>query len=163
MKQRKKGWYWPLLIVGLMVPVLGANLALVWVSSSDPSFAVEEDYYRKAIEWDDKRAQDRRNEQLGWQLDFRVAASRPSGETVGIEAELRDAAGRRIPDASVRLATFHNARAALIFRSELRGDGKGGYATDLPLRRPGLWEFRFEVDRGADRFTATTMRELVWQ
>ena len=163
MKHRKKGWYWPLLIVGLMVPVLGANLALVWVSSADPSFAVEEDYYRKGIEWDDKRAQDLRNDQLGWQLDFRVVAERSSAGTVRIEAGLRDAKGRWIPDAAVRLATFHNARAARVLRSELRGDGNGGYATDLPLHRPGLWEFRFEVERGAERFTATAMRDLVWR
>jgi hypothetical protein len=30
----------------------------------------------------------------------------------------------------------------------------------MPLARPGLWEFRLRVTRGADVFTATLMRDV---
>ena len=150
---RKKGWQWPWIVGGLMAVVLGANLILIYVATSDPSFAVEEDYYQKALAWDDKRAQDRTNEQLGRSADGSVA----------VTASLTDREGRPIPDARIRLQTFHNARAAYVIESDLGGDGSGRYSASLPMRRPGLWEFRIEVERAGRRFTHTTVEELFWR
>lgn len=159
----RKGGYWPWLLGALMALVVGANLVLIYVATSDPSFAVEEDYYRKAQAWDEKRAQDRRNDQLGWTLDLEVARERSPDGSVGLTAVLRGPDGQKITDASIRLATFHNARAANILRTELQRAPDGGYRASLPMRRPGLWEFRFEVSRGGERFTYTTMQELFWR
>lgn len=160
---KQKGWYWPWLVAGLMAVVIGANLVLIYLATSDPSFAVEEDYYQKALAWDDRRAQDLKNSELGWTLDFAVASNRSADGSVTIDAVLRDAEGRSIGDASVRLEAFHNARAAYILRTAMKRSGDGSYRASLPMRRPGLWEFRFEVTRGGERFTRTTMKELFWR
>ena len=45
----RKPWFWPAMIVGLLLLAVGANVGLMIVASSDPSFAVEEDYYDKAV------------------------------------------------------------------------------------------------------------------
>ena len=42
-----------------------SGLLLVLSAASDPSYAVEEDYYQKALAWDEKRAQYHTNEVLG--------------------------------------------------------------------------------------------------
>jgi len=157
---RKKGWQWPWIIGGLMAVVLGANLILMYVATSDPSFAVEENYYQKGLDWDDKRAQDRTNTDLGWSLQLEVAARRSADGTTGLTANLIDRDGQPISDATIHLEAFHNARAAAIQKRDLAPRGDGRYSASLLMRRPGLWEFRFEVSRGEQRFTHTVVQEL---
>jgi len=159
----KKGWQWPLAVVLLGAVVIGANLILAYMAVSDPSFAVEQDYYQKALAWDDKREQDRVNAELGWTLDFEFAPARSPDGTLQLTARLVDTTGRPIPDAQIALETFHNARAARILRATLTPGGDGTYATGLLVRRPGLWEFRFEVLHEGQRFTHTTLEEVAWR
>jgi len=73
----KKGWYWPFFLVGLQASGVGANLYFMSRAISDPSFAVEPDYYAKAIAWDAHQAQARDNAELGWELKLDVAAADP--------------------------------------------------------------------------------------
>jgi len=160
---RKKGWQWPWIVGGLMAVVVGANLILLYVATSDPSFAVEENYYQKGLDWDSKRAQDRRNAELGWSLELDVARTRSPDGTIVVTARLIDDEGRPISDASIHLETFHNARAAYILEGDLEVNGEGSYSVTLPMRRPGLWEFRFEVTRAGHRFTHTAVEELFWR
>jgi len=154
------GRHWPWIIGGLMAVVIGANLVLIYVANSDPSFAVEEDYYRKAQAWDEERAQRGANAELGWTIEPGVDPSSVGGGMAHLTATVRDADGDPIEDAHVHLETFHNARASTILRADLKNDGGGVYSTELPMRRPGLWELRFEVTRREQRFTLTTIREL---
>ena len=160
---RKKGWYWPWILGGLMAVVLGANLILIYVATSDRSFAVEQDYYRKGLRWDAKREQDRRNAELGWTLDLVVASTLSPDGTVAITALLCDGDGGEITGAQIKLDAFHNARAAYILSADLKHAENGSYAASLPMRRPGLWEFRFEISRDGERFTHTTTKELFWR
>ena len=53
----KRGWGWPVFLVGLLVAGVGVNLVLLVAATGDPSFAVERDYYRKGMEWDRTLAQ----------------------------------------------------------------------------------------------------------
>lgn len=155
---KKKGWYWPLLIVVLSAIVLIPNAILVYVATNDPSFAVEEDYYRKGLAWDETMNQERRNEALGWTVDVGFVPGDPG--RVRVHAEILDREGREIDGAAVHVAMFHNARASNILTATMSPDGEGGYVASLPLRRAGLWELRFEILSGDDRFTHTTVREL---
>ena len=70
-----------------------ASLIVVYVATSDPSHAVEENYYQKAIAWDDKRAQDRVNQDLGWSLSFEAEPPARPGEQPLLEVGLVDALG----------------------------------------------------------------------
>lgn len=159
--RHRKGGHWPYLIVALLAVSLSANLALLVLAVDDPSFAVEPDYYEKAMAWDARRAQERRNEELGWSLELKVGAARSLPGSRRIEVLLLDREGLTIEDATVRLETFHNARAGNILETTLAAEGEGRYAALLPLRRPGLWEFRFVVERGEETYTETLLRD-VW-
>jgi nitrogen fixation protein FixH len=158
----KKGWYWPLLLVGLLiVGGVGPNLILLAMATGDPSFSVEPDYYTKSLHWDDRLAQERRNAELGWSLGLDVRPAASGGGGVLLTAHLADGAGAPLDGASVELEAFHNARASEVLRTSLRGGGEGAYAATLPARRPGLWEFRIVVRRGGDVFTRTVLED-VW-
>ena len=58
------------------------------------------------------------------------------------------------------LVTFFNARADERLNTDLM-DVDDHYETTLPMRRDGLWEFRFTVRRGDELFTHTDTRH-VW-
>jgi len=62
---RSRGWYWPVGLAALLVVSAGANIALIVITSRDASFAVEPNYYAKALAWDETMAQQARNEALG--------------------------------------------------------------------------------------------------
>ena len=155
----KRGWGWPVGVSAILVATMGLNVWVYRVANDDPSFAVEPDYYQKAVDWDSTLAQRRQNLVLGWHLSPRLEAFTPNGGAL-LQVTLTDASGAPIRDATVRVAAFFNARANDIIDSTLVRDS-AGYAVRLPVKRGGVWELQFDVRRGAQRFTATSRVEAV--
>ena len=156
----KKGSLWPWIIAGALALHVVGSLVVVFVAASNSSYAVEEDYYQKALHWNDKRAQDRTNEELGWILNLTVRPAVTPGEQPTLEVHLAEAGGEPVDGAVVAVETFHNARADDILRARLDTVGEGVYRTTLPMRRNGRWELRFTVDHGQERFTHSETRHL---
>jgi len=156
---RSKGWYWPWIIVGILVAGIVPNLVLVAVALNDPSFAVVDDYYEKARHWDEEMARRRASRALGWHVEFAVdpVEGRPGFRRV--HATVRDRDGRPLQGCRIELETFHNARAAYRQKASLEWDGRTHAAT-LPMRRAGIWVFRFDVTRKGEQFSETARREL---
>jgi nitrogen fixation protein FixH len=149
----KRGIGWPIGVTTILGLTISANIWLIRVASADPSFAVEERYYQRALDWDQELAQRATNARLGWDLEARVSAiDRGSGARVG--AVLRDSTGAPIADATVAARIVHVGRAGQPVDVVLHRDSSGAYRALIPLERPGLWELRFDVQRGKDRFTA---------
>jgi nitrogen fixation protein FixH len=160
----KSGRFWAFMPFGALGLTVVLHAVFLLLAASDPSIAVEEDYYRKALDWDRHRAQEAHNRDLGWQVDVVVnnAVLAPVdriGRT-GLEARLTDRHGSPIDGAVVRLTTFHHARAAQKLEATLTPAGNGAYRTALPLRRGGLWAFRLRVERGDEIFTRELDRHL---
>jgi nitrogen fixation protein FixH len=157
----KKGSLWPWMIGAALAVQVVSSLVVVVVATGDASHAVEEDYYQKAINWDSKRAQDRANAELGWSLDYGVAAPTVPGERPQLEVSLRDRDGAPIDGAAVELEAFSNVDSGNIIRVPLtESDTAGTYTATPDMRRNGLWEMRFVVTRGADTFTSRETRHL---
>ena len=159
----KPGRLWPLVIAGALALHVVVSLVMVFIATSDPSYAVEEDYYQKALAWDDKRAQDRTNESLGWSLGFSVEPPARPGDQPTLEASLHDGNNSPLNGASVSLETFHNARSGDIVRIQLTPVGDGIYRASFPVDRNGRWELRFTVDHGKHHFTHSETRHLFVQ
>lgn len=157
----KKGSLWPWVIGGALVLHVLTSLAVVFFATTDASYAIEEDYYQKAINWDEKRAQDRTNDELGWSLTFAVTPPTTPGEHPAIEVNLAGINAKPLTGATVSLETFHKARSEDIIHITLEPTGDAGRYTALPaMRNNGLWELRFTVTRGVDTFTHTETRHL---
>ena len=148
------------MIAGALAFHVISSLVVVYVATSDPSYAVEDDYYQKAVAWDEKRAQDRLNQDLGWLLDFNVTPPEKPGDQPALELTLHDADGDPLAGATVTVEAFHNTRGDDIVRDALADTGDAVYTASLPMRRNGRWELRFTVDRGAEHFTHTEVRHL---
>ncbi len=144
---------WPTLVIA----ALGGNLILgavmVRVAAGDRHFAVEPDYYSKAVGWDSTMAQADRNRALGWQaVPSLGAVSVGVADTVAIM--LRTATGVAVSGATVTIEAMPVAYATEVVRAELApGHEPGRYAAVVPMSRAGLWEVRLRAVRGADHFT----------
>lgn len=150
----RNGRLWPWAIVLVLGLTVGGNLWVMRVAGSDPSFAIEPDYYQQAIDWDSTMAQTTRNDALGWALTAQISPPLASGATE-VVAMLRDASGAPLTGATVRVAASHNARGTEILTAELTDAGDGRYVATIPAARRGLWELRFEAARNGEQFTAT--------
>ena len=149
----KRGAHWPFLIVALLAGGVGANVYLLVRASSDPSFSVEPDYYAKAVAWDAHLEQARRNAALGWRAELSTGAG-------GVLVRVTDRDGRAVAGARVDLEAFPMARGNQVVRGTLLETGDHAYRADLPVTRPGLWEFRLAVVRRADTFTAVVSQDV---
>lgn len=158
---RKKGWYWPWIVVAMLLVTVAANLTIIVLASRDPSFAVEPDYYRKAVAWDDHRAQDAANRALGWTMALEAVPALEAGvPSLRTEVTVLDREGVPVEGAAVSVEAFPIARASWIERAGLASRGGGAYAGALRWSRGGLWEFRVTAVRGDERFTRTLTKEF---
>ena len=155
----KPGTLWPAVIAGALVLHVAAMMVMVWISTSDESYAVEPDYYAKALAWDERRAQERANAESGWVLDFVVEPAAP-GSDPRLRATLVDVAGSPVAGAVVSVEAFSNVRRDDVLTATLPATADG-YEASLPMRGNGRWEFRFEVTRGEELFTYRETRH-VW-
>ncbi len=146
----ESGVWFPWLLVGgfLGLSVL-ANVVLAAKATHDPSFAVEEDYYRKARRWDEHQAQLAASARLGW----RARGSWVQG-TRGpvLEVQMEDAEGAPLSGLRVRIECFHAARASKRLTGRAHETDEGIYHFEVPAPRPGLWVVRIEAERGASRW-----------
>jgi hypothetical protein len=152
-----RGLFWALLPVGLLVASLSGLLVMASIARRDPSFALEADYYERAVRWDRQQVQWATNERLG----YRVAALAEDGPNgVELEVVVNDRAGRSLTDATVTAEAFANARAAEVRRLAFQAGTGGIHRVSLGHVRPGLWEFRFVVTRNGERFTEIVRKDL---
>jgi nitrogen fixation protein FixH len=149
-------WAWvPALLLG---GLLGTQLFVLRSALDDPSFSTEEDYYRKAVDWDTHMTRERQSLALGWLATAQVSAS--PGARSALSVRLRDAHDAAVSLAGVRAVAFHNARAAHPLALALVESKPGEYGADLGAARPGLWELRLSVTRGADSYETTVRFEV---
>ena len=148
----KRGTWWPIGITTVLATTVAANLWVMRIANDDPSFAIEPDYYQKAITWDSTLAQARQDSILGWRLTPRLQAVTATGKTQ-IRATLTDSSGTPISGAVVKVAAVPVARASEVHEATLVAAGAGEYAAQLDARRLGQWELRFDVRAGSTRFT----------
>jgi len=148
----KRGAWWPIGITTVLATTVAANIWVMRIASDDPSFAIEPDYYRKAIAWDSTLAQARQDSILGWRLTPTLQVVAATGKA-RLSATLTDSTGAPISGAVVKVAALPVARANEVHEVTLVAAGAGEYTAQLDSRRQGQWELRFDVRAGSTHFT----------
>lgn len=153
-------WRWPVAIVGLLCVHAVAMVTVVFMATRDPSFSVEPNSYRKAVDWDISQARRRASEQLGWSAQIQVS---PTADTIGrrqLSCRLTDKQGVAVVAATVQVEWFHHARAADRRRVTLEPEPDGSYSALLPMKRNGTWEFRITARRGSSLFNVAVTEQV---
>lgn len=138
---------WPWIIAGMLgVHMLIMAVAAV-IATHDRSFAVVNDYYDRAINWDQSQALLRASQQMGWKIEIQAPQEiDPLGrrQTTFV---LTDSAGREIPGAVLNVEYFHDAHASQPVHATLSPEPEDGrrFTERLPMRYSGVWEFHFTV------------------
>ncbi|HVX41727.1 MAG TPA: FixH family protein [Gemmatimonadaceae bacterium] len=155
----KRGLGWPIAVTLILAITVGVNIWVAVIADDDPSFAIEPNYYAKAIAWDSTMAQARENARLGWRLVPQLGAfTRDTGAPLHVS--LLDSTGAPIHGAVVKVYALYNARAATIYEATL-APRDSAYEARIPVEHIGEWELRFEVTHGGQRFTSTSRVEAV--
>ncbi len=153
----KPATLWPAAVIGALVVTVVANVVLLMAANDSRHAAVEPNYYQKAVAWDSTMAQEGRNEALGWNVD---ATLERMAEEALVRARFADRTAAPLAGARVVVEGIHNLDSERRIRGELQETAPGVYEAMLPMRRAGLWELRFTVDRRGEHFTAELRREL---
>ncbi|MEZ4412124.1 MAG: FixH family protein [Gemmatimonadales bacterium] len=141
---------WPAALVAVLAITVAANVAIYWTANHDSSFAVEPDYYQRAIDWDSTVARGQRSDALGWAADVRLAPPDAGQATLSVTLAARN--GTPLDSADVRAALSHNAHGANVFQVRLLPSGPGLYAARVPSATQGLWRVDLAATRGDDVF-----------
>jgi nitrogen fixation protein FixH len=144
---------WALFPIGLLGILVTVQLVLFSMSRTDPSFAVEPEYYKKAVNWDQEMQQRAANSNLGWRSDVQFTGAAGGGQ---LRIALTD--GQKIPitGAAIKAVAFPNARAAMIQQVPLKESEPGLYTGPLQLSTRGEWEVRLTAMHNGRTFTHST-------
>ncbi len=144
---------WPTIIVTVLLGNIALGVVLYRVANADSHFAVESDYYRKALDWDSTQAQAGRNAALGWQATPAMGPLAAPAATP-LVLDLAAADGTPLEGASATLEARQVAHATEVITATLAGDGTPGQLSGpLALDREGLWELRITIEHAGQRFT----------
>lgn len=141
---------WPAALIAVLAITVAANAAIYWTANHDRSFAVEPDYYQRAVDWDSTVARAKRSAALGWVTQVDLAPPEGGKATLSVTITTHD--GAPLDSADVRASLSHNAEGARIFSLQLLPAGPGRYAARVPSTAQGLWRVDLSATRGQDAY-----------
>jgi nitrogen fixation protein FixH len=144
-------------LLGIMLLGLGS---MAYIAADDPGFALEPNYYDKAVHWDRAQAEARASRALGYRLEPTGPLTVTADGRIELRLSLVDRHGRAVAGAEVTAEAFANASASRVQRVVLREVSAGTYQTELRQGSPGLWELRVAVTRGAARYQQILRRDV---
>ena len=151
-------WAWvPALLLGSMLAGLGT---LTCIAVNDPHFALEPDYYAKAVKWDRTQAQAAESAASGIQLSLLQPLTADAGGHVELRVNVVDREHAPLTQAQVQLEAFPNAYASRIQRAVLRELEPGVYGCQLERAGAGLWELRLNVTQGSRSFRQVLRQDI---
>ena len=145
---------WPVGILAILGLTVAANLALYHVAGGDPSFAIEPNYYAKAVAWDSTLAQAAATRRSDGGVTPTLAAS-PSRDGARLSVALTDSTGKPVSGAVVKVVALYNARADACLRVHARADGD---RLQHAPRRESRWAVGASVRREPRRRTTSRRR-----
>jgi hypothetical protein len=157
----RAGRIWAYVPVALLVTMFGSLSALAYVAIDDPNFALEPDYYAKAVHWEQSQAQLRENEALGFALEVHQPVVITTAGRAQVELALTDRQGLAISGARLEVTAFPNAFASRVQQLGLQEVAPGIYRATLSQGIPGLWELRCRVSVGSSRYARALRTDLV--
>lgn len=148
---------WPLLVITALAAQMGFGVWMMRVAGSDPNFAIEPDYYARAVHWDARMEQARRDLALGWRAV--ATLTRSAGQPTSLVVSVVDSLGAPLVIDSLRADVLPVAHAS---RTRTLTLARVGEKWEAQLRdaETGLWETNIRAWRGRDVFTARVRPEL---
>ena len=153
---------WPLFIVGLLGMSVTTVVITVVAARSDGGAQVIDDYYQKAVNWDETAALQAASDALGWHAEIVLPPDSQNTMPRLVEVTLRDREGRPIESAQGAIRAFRPHRAGVVAERPLTpAETPGLYRQALPINQGGLWDFEIVAVRDTSTFITTIRKEIV--
>ena len=159
-RTRSSGRFWAWVPAGLLGSMLLGLGSLAYIAIDDPGFALEPNYYDKAVHWDRAQAEARASQALGYRLELSEPLTVAADGRIRLRLSLEDRDGRAVTGAEVTADAFANSTASRTQRVVLREISAGVYQAELGQGSPGLWELRLAVRHGAARYQQVLRRDV---
>jgi nitrogen fixation protein FixH len=157
---KSAGTFWAWVPAGLLGSMLLGLGSLAYIAADDPGFALEPNYYDKAVHWDRAQAEARASQALGYRLELTEPLSVAADGRIELRLSLIDRQGQAVTGAEVTTEAFANASASRTQRVVLREISPGTYRAELRQGIAGLWELRCAVTRGAEHYQQILRRDV---
>ena len=145
---------WPgivFMLIGISVTLMSITLFL---AVSDQSFGVEDEYYAKAVSWDETAADRAASDALGWTISVSLAPEIDLSGKRAVMVTLTDAEGDPVEASASDVYAFHHARRNDPVEFGLTRIARGRYSAGAPLLRDGVYQLRMRFTSGRDVFLA---------
>lgn len=139
---------WPLLVIGLIVMNMFIVAFTIVKAASDPSGAIEPNYYDKALHFDEIKAEKQASDAAGWQAS--ITLERVDAPVCKVSVSLTDALGRPLSQCDLQLTAFAHVRASerIVREMSMRDVASDPLACTLRVSHEGLWTFSIRAQQG---------------
>jgi len=151
---------WALVPVALLAGSFFGVGGMALIAVRDPNFALEPNYYQKALHWDQSQAQAASNQRFGYTFHAPPVVVLDALGQATLRVEIKDRNGLAVPGARLSALGFANAFSEDSSQLQLSEQAPGVYEAQVKARHAGLWEFRLTMDSGADHATAILRCDL---
>lgn len=136
--QRKPGWWYPYIFVGLFVVVVGVNMIMAWFATSTFTGLQTDDAYNKGLAYNQNLAMAKVQAELGWTVDTR--AEPLGGHRAALAVSYRDRSGRPVEGLEVRAKLVRPTAKGLDREAVLTAAAAGSYGATVELPADGVWD-----------------------
>jgi nitrogen fixation protein FixH len=151
---RRPGWWYPYIFIGVFAMVMAVNLVMVWLAGSTfPGMSIERPY-EKGLAFNLALEEARRQDALGWTVETSIEPSPGTGAGLIVAQLYRDRAGRPIEGLTVRVRLTRPTGQDLAQDAVLIPGGPGHHAALIPVPLPGQWDLRSEAEGNGGSFRA---------
>jgi nitrogen fixation protein FixH len=157
---RQKRSIWPWVVVGMLGCHVAAMLVAMRIATNDRHFSVVQNYYEKAINWDDEQSKVRESQKLAWQIAIDAS---PEADVMGrrnVTFTVTDRSGKPIEGSTLAVEYFHYAHPDKTHEVKLATIQPGRFTQALPMRHAGFYEFHFVVTAQGETFVSQQTWEL---
>jgi hypothetical protein len=153
---------WPLGIVGVVCCFFIADGTLIYAAVRDKATAPEENYYEKAVKFDEQKARVIEAERVGLSADIMVAEAPLAEMPRRVDLRIRNGSGQPVSGLSGTLTAIRPSDSRLKNAGSLTAvpDDDGLYRMLLKLPMAGLWEFELEANKGPEKYRVVVRKDV---
>ena len=151
-------YFWPGMIIGILSFSVIANILLVMASRSDGGAQIIDNYYEKAVKWDEHQADLKRVSEMGWDVQILVG---PHAEKRAIRFVMQDKNGTPLSGLTPHVVVTSPAKLEPIADVELVPAGPGVYATEITIPHNGFFDFELTAPLGDGDFVTRKRVEVL--
>ncbi|MEP3482102.1 MAG: FixH family protein [Fuerstiella sp.] len=151
---------WCGVVMGLLGLQMTGCLFALFIATTSSSMAVIPNYHRKAMEWDDYKAEQQATADLGWNESIDVSPPIDIMENRLITIRVEDTHKKPIEIEQMTTMVYHHAQAAELHEVTMKRLAPGTFRGKLRIRKAGIWQVESKITT-ADRTVNLSTKHVV--